>query len=105
VGAPTSCWSSRAPSRRSTSVWPRRAAAPIRDYTNDLVFKGLTLHAIIGRRIFETWIKMIDLFRAGLDLADLVTDEFEGLQDFHRAMELLDDRRAMKVVFYPNGRP
>jgi hypothetical protein len=48
---------------------------------------------------------MIDLFRAGLDVADLVTDEFEGLQDFHRAMELLDDRRAMKVVFYPNGRP
>jgi len=84
---------------------PREKSVTIRDYTNDLVFKGLTLHAIIGRRIFETWIKMIDLFRAGLDVADLVTDEFEGLQDFHQAMELLDDRRAMKVVFYPNGRP
>jgi len=84
---------------------PREKAVTIRDYTNELVFKGLTIHAIIGRRIFETWIKMIDLFRAGLDVEDLVTNEFEGLESFFEAMELLDDRRAMKVVFYPNGRP
>ena len=48
---------------------------------------------------------MLDLFRAGLDVEGLVTDEFEGLERFHEAMELLGDRRAMKVVFYPNGRP
>ena len=48
---------------------------------------------------------MRDLFRAGLDVEDLVTNEFEGLQNFHEAMELLENRRAMKVVFYPNGRP
>ena len=84
---------------------PRDRAVTIRDYTNDLVFKGLTLHAIIGRRVFDTWIKMEDLFRAGLDVEDLVTNEFEGLEHFHEAMQLLDDRRAMKVVFYPNGRP
>jgi len=83
---------------------PREKAVTIRDYTNDFVFKGLTIHAIIGRRIFDTWIKMTDLFRAGLDVEDLVTNEFDGLEKFHEAMELLDDRRAMKVVFYPNGR-
>lgn len=84
---------------------PREKSVAIRDYTNDLIFKGLTLHAIIGRRIFETWIKMLDLLSAGLDVAGLVTDEFEGLEDFHEAMELLENRRAMKVVFYPNGKP
>jgi len=83
---------------------PREKAVTIRDYTNDFVFKGLTIHAIIGRRIFETWIKMLDLFRAGLDVEDLVTNEFDGLEQFHDAMELLNDRRAMKVVFWPNGR-
>ena len=83
---------------------PREKAVTIRDYTNDFVFKGLTLHAIIGRRVFETWIKMLDLFRAGLDVEDLVTNEFEGLEKFHDVMELLDDRRAMKVVFWPNGK-
>ena len=83
---------------------PREKAVTIRDYTNDFVFKGLTMHAIIGRRVFDTWIKMLDLFRAGLDVEDLVTNEFEGLDEFHEAMELLDDRRAMKVVFWPNGK-
>ena len=84
---------------------PREKGVTIRDYTNDFIFKGLTLHAIIGRRIFETWIKMLDLLHAGLDVEFVVTDEFEGLERFHEAMKLLEDRRAMKVVFYPNGRP
>ncbi|MDQ5859280.1 MAG: alcohol dehydrogenase catalytic domain-containing protein [Acidobacteriota bacterium] len=84
---------------------PKDRSVTIRDYTHSLIFKGLTLHAVIGRRIFETWIKMLDLLRAGLDVEDIVTDEFEGLESFHDAMKLLERRRAMKVVFYPNGRP
>ncbi|HKA35352.1 MAG TPA: alcohol dehydrogenase catalytic domain-containing protein [Thermoanaerobaculia bacterium] len=84
---------------------PRDHAVTIRDYTNDLIFKGLNLHAIIGRRIFDTWIKMLDLLAAGLKVDDLVTNEFVGLEDFHEAMGLLENRQAMKVVFYPNGKP
>ena len=83
---------------------PKENSVTIQDYTNDFIFKGLTLHAIIGRRIFETWIKMLDLLRAGLDVGHLVTNEFEGLEKFHEAMTLLENREAMKVVFYPNGR-
>ena len=48
---------------------------------------------------------MLDLLAAGLDVADLVTNEFEGLEHFHEAMGLLENREAMKVVFYPNGKP
>ena len=84
---------------------PKDSAVTIRDYTRCLIFKGLTLHAVIGRRIFETWIKMLDLLSAGLDVEDVVTNEFDGLESFHDAMALLESRRAMKVVFYPNGRP
>jgi len=84
---------------------PREKSVRIRDYTRDFVFKGLTLHAIIGRRMFDTWIKMLDLLAAGLEVEDLVTNEFEGLGDFHEAMRLLEKRQAMKVVFYPNGKP
>jgi len=84
---------------------PRGRAVSIQDYTNDFIFKGLTLHAVIGRRVFDTWIKMLDLLRAGLRVEDLVTNEFDGLDHFHEAMELLENRHAMKVVFYPNGRP
>jgi threonine 3-dehydrogenase len=84
---------------------PRDKSVTISDYTNDLVFKGLTLKAVIGRRIFETWIKMLDLLQAGLEVEHLVTNEFEGFEKFHQAIGLLDKREAMKVVFYPNGRP
>jgi threonine 3-dehydrogenase len=84
---------------------PKGSSVTIRDYTRCLIFKGLTLHAIIGRRIFETWIKMLDLLNAGLDVEDIVTNEFDELESFHDAMALLETRRAMKGVFYPNGRP
>jgi len=84
---------------------PKEKSVTILDYTRDLIFKGLTLHAIIGRRMFDSWIKMLDLLAAGLDVADLVTNEFEGLEAFHEAMRLLENRQAMKVVFYPNGKP
>jgi len=84
---------------------PKERSVTIQDYTRCLIFKGLTLRAVIGRRIFETWIKMLDLLRAGLDVEDIVTDEFEGFEGFHDAMALLESRRAMKIVFYPDGRP
>ena len=37
-------------------------------------------------------------------LEAIAANEFEGLEKFHDAMQLLDDRRAMKVVFWPNGK-
>ena len=33
---------------------PREKSLTIRDYTNDFIFKGLTLKGIVGRKIFET---------------------------------------------------
>jgi hypothetical protein len=48
---------------------------------------------------------MLDLLGAGLKVEDLVTNEYDGLERFHDAMKLLENREAMKVVFYPNGAP
>jgi hypothetical protein len=48
---------------------------------------------------------MLDLLRAGLDVEYLVSKEYDSLEPFHEAMALLETRRAMKIVFYPNGRP
>jgi threonine 3-dehydrogenase len=84
---------------------PRDSAVTIARFTEDLIFKGLTIKAITGRRIFDTWIKMLDLLGAGLRVEDLVTNEYDGLERFHDAMTLLENREAMKVVFYPNGAP
>jgi hypothetical protein len=37
-------------------------------------------------------------------IEDFIINEFEGLEEFHEAMGLLDDHRPMKVVFWPNGK-
>ena len=84
---------------------PRGNSLTLERYARDLIYKGVTLHAIIGRQVFSTWVKMLDLLRAGLRVDDFVSHEFAGLENFHEAIELLAERKAMKVVFYPNGRP
>jgi threonine 3-dehydrogenase len=84
---------------------PRENSVELAHYSRDLIYKGVTMHAIIGRQVFATWVKMLDLLKAGLKVDDFVSHEFDGLQRFHEAQGLLAERKAMKVVFYPNGKP
>jgi len=83
---------------------PKGNDVTLHHYSRDLIYKGVTMKAIIGRQVFATWVKMLDLLKAGLKVDDFVSHEFEGLDRFHEAQELLANREAMKVVFYPNGR-
>jgi threonine 3-dehydrogenase len=83
---------------------PSRESVTIERFARDLIFKGLTLHAIIGRRIFSTWERMLELLADGLDVRPLVSHEYEGLGAFIEGMEAFDAHEALKVVFYPHGR-
>jgi threonine 3-dehydrogenase len=83
---------------------PSRESVTIERFAHDLIFKGLTLHAIIGRRIFSTWERMLKLLADGLDVRPLVSHEYEGLGAFIEGMEAFDAHEALKVVFYPHGR-
>jgi threonine 3-dehydrogenase len=40
---------------------------------NDVIFKGLDIAGIYGRRIFETWYKMAAMLQSGLDVGSIVT--------------------------------
>lgn len=84
---------------------PKGHELTIQNYTKNVIFKGLTLKGIIGRQMYSTWYKMLDLLRAGLDVDYVVSREMEGLDGFHEALELLNGNQALKVVFYPNGKP
>jgi threonine 3-dehydrogenase len=66
---------------------------------NDLVFKGVDVQGIVGRRLWETWDQMHDLLTTrGLDVSPVVTHEFP-YTEFAGAMELLKKGEAGKVVF------
>jgi threonine 3-dehydrogenase len=82
---------------------PGREAVTIEDFARDFIFKGLTLQAIIGRRMFSTWERMLELLADGLDVAPLVSHEYESLESFGEGMQAFDAHEALKVVFYPHG--
>jgi threonine 3-dehydrogenase len=64
---------------------------------NDIVFKGLTLQGIYGRRMFETWYKMLAMLETGLDVSRVITHHFAAA-DFDDAFEVMRSGDAGKVI-------
>jgi threonine 3-dehydrogenase len=77
------------------------------DTTLDLdklvIFKGITVQGIIGRRMFETWHQMTSLIASGrLDISRVITHVMP-LADLPQAMELLANGQAAKIAMVPWG--
>lgn len=82
---------------------PAGHAVTIDDYTRNVIFKGVTLHGIIGRRMYSTWQRMLGLLRSGLDVEWVVQATYDSLRDFHDGISKFDRHEALKVVFFPEG--
>ena len=68
------------------------------DVAESMIFKNLTVLALNGRRIFDTWFRTRWILESGLvDVRPLITREM-GLEDFQEAMELLSSGQASKIV-------
>ena len=83
---------------------PGKRGITLEEYSGDLVFKGLTIKGIIGRRMYETWYRMLAMLRGGLDVEWVITDE-APLAEFRTVFGKFDRGEAMKVVLYPHGNP
>ena len=71
------------------------------DLNNWVIFKGVTLHGIIGRRLWETWFQMRGLLRSGaVNLETVVTHQFP-LENFEEALEVMASGESGKVVLIP----
>ena len=82
---------------------PAGNSVTIDDYTNNVIFKGVTLHGIIGRRMYSTWQRMLGMLRSGLDIEWVVQATYDSLGDFHEGIGRFDRHEALKVVFFPEG--
>ncbi len=72
------------------------------DLSNDVIFKGVTLYGVIGRKMFKTWNQVQGLIQSGkLDLEKIVTHAFP-LEDFETAMAVMKSGNSGKVVMIPN---
>jgi len=76
------------------------------DVAENMIFKNLTVLALNGRRIFETWYKTRWLLEGGVvDLRPLITKTI-AMENIDEAMSLLNHGDACKIVVLPNaGRP
>jgi threonine 3-dehydrogenase len=74
------------------------------DWNRLVIFKGVTIHGIVGRRMYETWYQMDNLLGSGrLDIRPAITHVMP-MAEFDRAIELLRSGQAGKVVLVPWGR-
>ncbi len=64
---------------------------------NEVIFKGLTVKGIYGRRIFETWYKSAAMLQSGLDISSIVTHNFAAA-DFEDAFATVASGECGKVV-------
>lgn len=64
---------------------------------NDVIFKGLTLQGIYGRKMFETWYRMMAMVESGLDLSPVITHRFH-YTEFEKGFAAMNSGLSGKVI-------
>ena len=68
------------------------------DFARDVIFKGLTLYGVTGRKMYQTWHEMRRFLRAGqLDPRPVITHRFP-LERIAEAIQVIKDGEAGKVI-------
>jgi threonine 3-dehydrogenase len=75
------------------------------DLVNDVIFKGATVQGIYGRRMYETWVQMTALLKAGRLNLEPLFGERAPLEKFETAFAKLQGGLAGKILLYPDGMP
>jgi threonine 3-dehydrogenase len=70
------------------------------DMTNEIIFKGIRVYGITGRKLFETWYRLAGLFKAGLNIKPVVT-HILPLERFAEGFDLVAKAQCGKVVLLP----
>lgn len=73
------------------------------DFARDVIFKGLTLYGVTGRRMYQTWITMRRLLVSGsFDPNPIITHRFP-LEEIAQAIGVIKDGTAGKVILEINS--
>ena len=64
---------------------------------NKVIWNGLDLQGIYGRKMYETWYKMIAMVEGGLDMHPMITHRFH-YTEFEKGFEAMNSGRSGKVV-------
>jgi threonine 3-dehydrogenase len=64
---------------------------------SQVIMKGLVMKGIYGREMFDTWYKMITMLQSGLNIAPVITHEF-NINDYEKAFETMRSGQSGKVI-------
>ena len=64
---------------------------------NTIIFKGLTMKGIYGRRMFEDWYLMTAMLHTGLDVSPVITHQFDA-SEFDEAFAVMRTGQCGKVI-------
>jgi threonine 3-dehydrogenase len=70
------------------------------DLPNEIIFKGIRVYGVTGRRLFKTWYRLTGLFQAGLNIKPVITHSFP-MAEFAKGFELIRSGLCGKVVLFP----
>ena len=70
------------------------------DLNDAIIFRGVRVYGITGRKLWEAWYKTAALLREGLDVRPIITDTLP-LARYAEAFEMLAEGVAGKVVLLP----
>ena len=62
-----------------------------------VIFKGLEIRGIYGRRMFETWYKMSAMIKSGLNIDPIITHRLPA-EDFNTGFETINSGQSGKVI-------
>ena len=69
------------------------------DFATEVIFKGITIYGVVGRRMYDTWIEMTQFLRAGqFNPAAAITHRFP-LERHADAIAAIKSGEAGKVIF------
>ncbi|HEX7937599.1 MAG TPA: L-threonine 3-dehydrogenase [Gemmatimonadaceae bacterium] len=69
------------------------------DFATEVIFKGITIYGVVGRRMYDTWHKMTRFLRSGLfDPTPVITHRFP-LEGADEAIRAIKSGEAGKVIF------
>lgn len=74
------------------------------DLARDVIFKGITIYGVIGRRMYDTWHQMTELLKARLlDLSPVITHRV-GIDEFEKGISAITSGAAGKVILLMDRR-
>ncbi|MDQ6887899.1 MAG: L-threonine 3-dehydrogenase [Gemmatimonadota bacterium] len=69
------------------------------NFATEVIFKGITIYGVVGRRMYDTWHQMTRFLRAGkFDPAPVITHRFR-LDQADQAIRAIKSGEAGKVIF------